>query len=149
VHLLFLDESGRLSERKLFALGGIALRDTDWHALNELWQHTLAVHGWPADREVKWHGIRKGEVPPALGDAIVESLAHAPVTCYVTLLDVELGLELTPEFVGSDEETSMGNSPASSNLLSSASRASCIEDVVSSDTARSYEAGMSTTDTTV
>jgi len=27
MHLLFLDESGQLSERKLFALGGIALRD--------------------------------------------------------------------------------------------------------------------------
>jgi hypothetical protein len=94
--LLFLDESGQLSERKLFALGGIALRDSDWHALRDLWQATLAAHGWPADREVKWHGIRKGEVPPALADAVVSTLAHAPLTCYVTLLDQELGLEAAP-----------------------------------------------------
>ena len=32
VHLLFLDESGQLSERRFFALGGVALRDRDWHA---------------------------------------------------------------------------------------------------------------------
>jgi hypothetical protein len=45
MHLMFLDESGRLAERKLFALGGIALRDTDWHVLRDFWQSTLAKHG--------------------------------------------------------------------------------------------------------
>jgi hypothetical protein len=103
--LLFLDESGQLSERKLFALGGIALRDSDWHALRDLWQATLAAHGWPADREVKSHGIRTGEVPPALADAVVSALAHAPLTCYVTLLDQELGLEAAPEFFATEEDT--------------------------------------------
>ena len=105
MHLLFLDESGQLSERKFFALGGVALRDADWHALRDLWQATLAEHRWPAEREVKWHGIRTGEVPPALADAVVATLARAPVTCYVTLLDIELGLETAPEFFTSDEET--------------------------------------------
>ena len=71
MHLLFLDESGQLSERRFFALGGVALRDRDWHTLRDLWQETLAAHAWPADREIKWHGIRTGEVPPALADAIV------------------------------------------------------------------------------
>ena len=33
VYLLFLDESGQLSEGKFFALGGVALRASDWHAL--------------------------------------------------------------------------------------------------------------------
>ena len=98
MHLLFLDESGQLAEKKFFALGGIALRDSDWPFLRELWQSTLAEHGWPADREVKWHGIRTGEVPPALADAVVSALARAPVTCYVTLLEIELGLSEAPEF---------------------------------------------------
>ena len=105
MHLLFLDESGQLAEKKFFALGGIALRDSDWPFLRELWQSTLAEHGWPADREVKWHGIRTGEVPPALADAVVAALARAPVTCYVTLLEIELGLSEAPEFFATDEDT--------------------------------------------
>jgi len=105
MHLLFLDESGQLSERKFFALGGAALRDSDWHELRDLWQETLVTHGWPVDKEVKWHGIRTGEVPPALADAIVAALARSPLRCYVTLLDVELGVTAAPEFFGSDEDT--------------------------------------------
>jgi hypothetical protein len=78
VRLLFLDESGKLGEGGLFALGGIALRDRDWPELRDVWHGTLAAHGWPLDREVKWHGIRKGEVPPALADAVYSALAAAP-----------------------------------------------------------------------
>jgi len=105
MHLLFLDESGQLSERKLFALGGIAIRDTDWPQLRRLWQETLAAHAWPAEKEVKWHGIRTGEVPPALADAVVAALGRAPVRCYVTLLDIELGATVAPEFFTTDEDT--------------------------------------------
>jgi len=105
MHLLFLDESGQLSERRFFALGGVVLRDRDWHALRRLWQATLAEQSWPADREVKWHGIRTGEVPPALADAVVGALAHSPIRCYVTLLDIELGGTAAPEFFASDEDT--------------------------------------------
>jgi hypothetical protein len=105
MHLLFLDESGQLSERRFFAIGGVALRDRDWHALRNAWQATLAEQSWPADREVKWHGIRTGAVPPALADAIVGALARSPVRCYVTLLDIELGATVTPVFFASDEDT--------------------------------------------
>jgi hypothetical protein len=104
VHLLFLDESGQLSERRFFALGGVTVRDRDWHALRDLWQATLAEHAWPVDREIKWHGMRTGEVPPHLADAIVKGLAHSPIRCYVTLLDIELGTTTVPEFFGSLED---------------------------------------------
>jgi hypothetical protein len=53
VHLLFLDESGRLDQGGLFALGGIAVRDSDWPDLRERWQQTVREAGWPLDREVK------------------------------------------------------------------------------------------------
>ena len=53
----------------------------------------LTAHGWPPEREIKWHAIRTGAVPPELADAVVASLARAPLTCYVTLLDQELGIE--------------------------------------------------------
>jgi hypothetical protein len=105
MHLLFLDESGQLAERKFFALGGIALRDSDWPVLRDLWLATLAGHAWPPEREVKWHGIRKGEVPPALADALIAALARAPLTCYVSLLDVELGLREAPSFFEREEDT--------------------------------------------
>ena len=104
MHLLFLDESGQLSQRRFFALGGVALRDRDWHTLRDLWLETLEAHAWPARRELKWHGIRTGEVPPKLADAIVRTIAAAPVRCYVTLLDIELGTRDAPEFFASDED---------------------------------------------
>jgi hypothetical protein len=105
VHLLFLDESGQLSERRFFALGGVAVRDTDWHHLRDLWHETLVAHDWPPEKELKWHGIRQGGVPPALADAVVATLARSPLRCYVTLLDVELGLTAAPEFFTTDEDT--------------------------------------------
>ena len=104
MHLLFLDESGQLEQRGLFALGGIAVRDTDWPDLKRAWHETLRAHSWPLDREVKWHGIRKGEVPPALADAIFATLASAPFTAYVALLDYEAGKEW-PQFFGTPEAT--------------------------------------------
>jgi hypothetical protein len=66
MHLLFLDESGRLEQDGIFGLGGIAVRDTGWHRLRDVWQDTLRTHGWPLDLELKWHGIRAGKVPPAI-----------------------------------------------------------------------------------
>jgi hypothetical protein len=76
MHRLFLDESGQLSERRFFALGGITVRDRDWHTLRDLWQATVVEHGWPTDREIKWHGIRTGEVRPPLADASISSSAR-------------------------------------------------------------------------
>jgi hypothetical protein len=104
MHLLFLDESGKIDQGGLFALGGIAIRDTDWPELRRLWQETLSAGEWPLDREIKWHGIRKGEVPPPLADAVFSSLAAAPLIAYVTLLDLELGPEREPDFFGSPED---------------------------------------------
>ena len=86
MHLLFLDESGRIGQDGLFAFGGVAVRADDWRELRARWLDTLAAHDWPADREVKWHGIPKGEVPPALADAVIDALARCPFTCYVVLL---------------------------------------------------------------
>jgi hypothetical protein len=96
VHLLFLDESGRLDQGGLFALGGIAVRDRDWPGLKEAWQETLRAHGWPLDREVKWHGIRTGEVPDALADAVFAALSTAPFTAYVAVMDLDAGPEVFP-----------------------------------------------------
>lgn len=92
MHLLFLDESGSLEGNKgLFGLGGIVVRDSDWRTLRQLWQSVLQAHNWPLDREVKWHGIRRGEVPDALADAVFAALASAPITCYVTVIDLAAG----------------------------------------------------------
>jgi hypothetical protein len=104
VWLLFLDESGRLDQDDLFALGGIAVQDSAWHLLRDQWQHVLHEHRWPLDREVKWHGIRNGSVPPALADDIFAMLTAAPFTAYATLLDLELGRRDFPEFFGTDED---------------------------------------------
>ncbi len=97
MYLLFLDESGRLDQDTLFALGGVAVRDADWHQLRDAWHATMRAHQWPLDREVKWHGVRTGAVPPALADAVFGALTSAPVTAYVTLLDLELGRSAYPE----------------------------------------------------
>jgi hypothetical protein len=105
MYLLFLDESGQIDQGGLFALGGIAIRDTDWPELRRSWHATLRNEGWPLDKEIKWHGIRKGEVPPALADAIFGMLARAPFTAYVTLLDIELGKEREPDFFRTREDT--------------------------------------------
>ena len=96
MHLLFVDESGQIEQGGLFALGGIAVRDTDWPELRRLWQETLTAHGWPLDREIKWHLIQKGGVPPALADAVFKMLAAAPITAYVALLDQKAGREAFP-----------------------------------------------------
>jgi hypothetical protein len=105
VHLLFVDESGKLDQGGVFALGGVVVRDRALPELRGLWQGTLRSAGWPLDREVKWHGIRKGEVPPAVADAVFAALAAAPFTCYVTLLDPERGRSEFPELLGTPEDT--------------------------------------------
>lgn len=104
MRLLFLDESGRIGEDGLFALGGVTVRESDWHGLRAHWLAPLTAHGWDPTNEVKWHGIRTGRVPPALADAVVDGLSRAPFTAYVTLLDLEAGVEI-PEFFGSPEQT--------------------------------------------
>jgi hypothetical protein len=104
MHLLFLDESGRIEQDGLFGLGGIAVRDTEWHHLRDVWQDALRTHSWPLDLELKWHGIRTGKVPSALADAIVTALAQSPFTAYVVLLDLPRGRELFPEYFATPED---------------------------------------------
>jgi hypothetical protein len=104
LHILFLDESGQIDTAGLFAVGGVCVRDTDWPELRRGWHEALTAAGWPLDREVKWHGIRKGEVPPTLADAVFTMLAHAPLTAYVTLLDIELGRKREPDFFRTPED---------------------------------------------
>ncbi len=84
-HLLFLDESGKPSDR-VFALGGIAVRADRWRTLRDHWISACERHSWPLDKEAKWHGIKTGEVPPALADELFASLASAPITCFVVTL---------------------------------------------------------------
>jgi hypothetical protein len=126
MYLFFLDESGRLDQGGLFALGGIAVRDHDWHLLRDLWHETLRRHSWPLDREVKWHGIRTGEVPPSLADAVYETLSRAPIRCFVTVLDLDRGPEEFPPaefaYFRSAEDvyaTAVMSWPSASNACSS------------------------------
>ncbi|MDX6539864.1 MAG: hypothetical protein QOI71_1474 [Gaiellales bacterium] len=105
MHLLFVDESGQLDQGGFFALGGIAVRDSDCVDLRERWQDALTAQRWPLDKEVKWHGIRSGAVPPALADALFAMLAAAPVTAFVTMLDQQAGRESYPEHFATAEDT--------------------------------------------
>ena len=105
MHLLFLDESGQLSERRFFALGGVALRDRDWHRAARPVAGNARRARVAVRPEIKWHGIRNGEVPPALADAVVGTLARSPLRCYVALLDIELGTEARRSSSRTDEDT--------------------------------------------
>ena len=52
MHLLFLDESGKLDQGGLFALGGVVVRDAEWHELRDLWQERSTN----APYHEHWHG---------------------------------------------------------------------------------------------
>jgi len=104
MYLLFLDESGEPSG-KSFALGGIAVRADEWQIVRSNWEGALTSEGWPLDREPKWHGIQTGEVPPALADALFESIASSPVTCFVVVLRPIAGRKQDSEFFESDDDT--------------------------------------------
>jgi hypothetical protein len=102
VHILFLDESGKPDEQ-VFAVGGIAVRADRWRELRERWDAALGEHRWPDDREIKWHGMQTGEVPPKLTDSIFEAIAGAPVASYVAYLRPLAGRK-THEQLFRDEE---------------------------------------------
>jgi hypothetical protein len=104
VQILFLDESGKPSDRT-FAVGGIAVAADRWAQLRTGWERALAGHRWPLDREAKWHGIRTGEVPPALADELFAALAAAPITCFVTVLRPLAGRKRNEGWFGTDEDT--------------------------------------------
>ena len=104
MHLLFVDESGQPDE-KTFAVGGVVVRADDWSVVRAAWGRALAEHHWPAGRELKWHGIRTGEVPPALADTVFDTLASAPLRCHVVLLRPLAGRQSHPDYFATDEET--------------------------------------------
>jgi hypothetical protein len=104
MHLLFLDESGKPSDRA-FALGGVAIRADRWQQLRDGWNAACASCGWPHDKEAKWHGIRSGEVPPELADQLFAALAGAPITCFAVVLRPLAGRQIEGlERFFSDEE---------------------------------------------
>ena len=104
MHLLFVDESGKPDERT-FAIGGVVVAAREWQVLQQRWDVALKEHSWPHDKEIKWHGIRTGEVPPALADAVFAAIAGSPIACYVVLLRPLAGKKSYPDFFESDEDT--------------------------------------------
>ncbi len=104
MYLLFLDESGKPSSG-LFSVGGVAVQASEWPALRSAWKATLDDAGWPADKEIKWHGTRTGEVPPELADALFSCLAKAPITCFVCVLYPDAGRVGHPELFETPEHT--------------------------------------------
>lgn len=106
MHLLFLDESGKPGDRT-FALGGVAVRADSWHELQSCWNGALESCEWPLDKEAKWHGIKTGEVPPALADKLFEALGAAPITCFTVLLRPLAGRQIDglERFFADDEAT--------------------------------------------
>ena len=123
MHILFLDESGKPDDQ-VFAVGGIAVRADRWGELRDRWDAALAEHGWPDDREIKWHGTQTGEVPPALADAIFEAIAGAPVSCYVTYLRPLAGREDAPRALRATRSAPTGpRSPSSPSASSGCSPA--------------------------
>jgi uncharacterized protein DUF3800 len=104
VHLLFVDESGG-PEDKTFAVGGVVIEAGSWGVVRDRWQRALEEHKWPPDRELKWHGTRTGEVPPAVADSAFDAISGVPLTCYVVLLRPLAGRQSHPEFFATDEDT--------------------------------------------
>ena len=105
MHLLFLDESGQLSERRFFALGGVALptstgtpsaisgRRRSPRTTGRRTRRSSGTASAPA-RSLRRSPTRSSR-----------AVARAPLRCYVTLLDIELGLAEAPEFFATDEDT--------------------------------------------
>ena len=105
MHLLFLDESGQIDGAGLFALGGIAVRDTDWPELRDLWQETLA--------DARLAARPRGQVARDPQRARCRLRSPTPSSRrsrarrsprYVTLLDLELGPQRAPEFFAHRED---------------------------------------------
>jgi len=89
----------------MFAVGGVAVRADEWEPLRQRWNSALRDHGWPVDKEVKWHGATTGEVPPALADAVYTELAAASLTCFVTILRPLAGRQAHPQLFASADDT--------------------------------------------
>jgi len=104
MYLLFLDESGAPGD-EIFALGGAAVRADRWHEVRQRWTSCLDALGWPPDKELKWSGVRNGEVPPDTADGAYECLSSLPVECFTTILWPTVGKIRFEELFASDEDT--------------------------------------------
>ena len=104
MYILFLDESGKPGDRA-FAVGGVTVAADRWAELRQLWESALKTHRWPIDRETKWHGIRTGEVPPALADDLFTAVCGAPVVCFVVVLRPLAGRKQHDALFATDEDT--------------------------------------------
>ena len=102
MYLLFLDESGTPAD-DVFALGGVAIRASDWTLVRTRWDDCLRAAGWPSDRELKWSGTVTGAVPPDTADAVYSCLAGLPLVCFTTILYPQS--DGYDEFFGSEEDT--------------------------------------------
>jgi len=103
MYLLFVDESGKPDERA-FAVGGVAVRADEWGLLRDSWLAALETHAWPPDKELKWHGTRTGEVPPALADDVFAAIADSPITCFAVILKPLAAKQRRPDLFGSPED---------------------------------------------
>jgi hypothetical protein len=72
VHLLFLDESGKIDQGGLFALGGIAVRDTDW-SRRAFQVRVLRPGMWSAKHLSRATGCQPPVAPPKLGPWLVKT----------------------------------------------------------------------------
>jgi hypothetical protein len=104
MRLLFLDESGR-PEDACFAVGGIVVRADQWQELRGRWDACLEQANWPSDKELKWSGVKRGEVPPAVADQVYECIRALPITCFVTVLRPDEGKAQEPELFATSEDT--------------------------------------------
>jgi hypothetical protein len=103
MYLLFVDESGRPDERA-FAVGGVAVRADEWGILRDRWLAALQSRKWPREKEVKWHGVRTGAVPPPIADTIFATLAASPIVCFVVVVKPLAARKRRPDLFGSPED---------------------------------------------
>lgn len=104
MYLLFVDESGKPDERT-FAVGGVAVRADEWGLLRDRWLAALDAHVWPHEKEIKWHSIRTGIIPPALADELYAALSDSPITCFVVILKPLAAKQRRPDLFATPEDT--------------------------------------------
>jgi hypothetical protein len=104
MRLLFLDESGK-PEDPCFAVGGVVVQADQWKEVRQKWDACLEQAKWPWDKELKWSGVKSGEVPPAIADQVYECIQTLPITCFVTVLWPKVGSVRDPDLFKTPEDT--------------------------------------------
>ena len=104
MRIMFLDESGT-PESACFAVGGVVVQADQWKEIREKWDACLERANWPWDKELKWSGVKSGEVPPAVADQVYECIQTLPITCFVTVLWPKVGAVRDPDLFETPEDT--------------------------------------------